>query len=180
MTFEAIAVGAGLCVREAEPADEAAVLRVFDQAGDYFTAVNGDRALPGDFQSLFYAAPEGVAPETKEILVVERDGEIVGVVDVVPGHPDQWTAAAGLFLLAPAHRRQGVGSAVLRALVERGRERGLRTVTASIPAGWEPGAAFLTATGFRLHDPAGPRDGTGNRVVHRGEGPVVTATLAIG
>src|SRR4051812_28938289 len=87
MTFAAMSLAPGLRVRELEARDEPAVSDVFTASEDYFVALTGDRALSGDVQSLFYAAPEGVSPDAKLLLVAELDCETVGVIDVVPGHP---------------------------------------------------------------------------------------------
>ncbi|GLW28142.1 GNAT family N-acetyltransferase [Actinoplanes regularis] len=178
MTFS-VEVTDGVCVRDFEPDDEPVLQEVFAASGGYFEALNGDGALPGDLQSLFYAAPEGVSPDTKRILVVERDTKVIGVLDAVPGHPADDAVAVGVFLLDPAHRRQGIGSSVLHALFDVAREQGFRRVAAATPAGWAPGAAFLAAAGFALEVSTETTAGVGNRVVHRGEGPILKAALDI-
>jgi GNAT superfamily N-acetyltransferase len=152
---------------------------VFDGAEDYFTALTGDHALPCDVQSLFYAAPEGLSPDVKELLVIERDGEVVGVIDAIPGHPEPDALAVGLFVIAPSHRRAGVGSTVARALLELCRVQGMHRITATSPAGWEPGVNFLQRLGFLLSDPLDPGTGRGNRNVVRTESSIVKATLLL-
>ncbi|MEU4222112.1 GNAT family N-acetyltransferase [Actinoplanes sp. NPDC026623] len=166
----------GLRVRELEARDEPAVSDVFTASEDYFVALTGDRALSGDVQSLFYAAPEGVSPDAKLLLVAELDCETVGVIDVVPGHPGPDTASVGLFLLTPAARGRGVGSRIARALLDEARAREIRRATVTTPAGWAPGAGFLRHLGFELDDTAAAA-GSGNRVVAGAERQLVRAVL---
>jgi GNAT superfamily N-acetyltransferase len=165
----------GVLVRELAPEDEPALQAVFAAAGDYLVAATGDQAFPGDVQSLYYVAPEGVSPEVKEILVIVRDGAVIGAIDAIPGHPGPDALAIGLFVLAPAHRRQGVGTAVARALLGTCRDRGIRRVSATTPVGWEPGARFLAALGFDLDNSDQPGFGSANRNIPGTESRVVRA-----
>ena len=162
-----------------EPVDERGLQSVFGAAEDYFVALTGSQALPGDVQSLFFVAPEGVSPADKLLLVVEHHGAVVGVVDAVPGHPEPDDWAIGLFLIAPAHRRTGVGSAVARALIDHARERGISRVTAATPSGWAPGAAFLAHLGFALGELADSVAGNANRNNLATEQLTVSASLTL-
>jgi GNAT superfamily N-acetyltransferase len=155
----------GVCVRDLVPEDEPALQAVF--------AAVDDQALPADVQSLYYVAPEGVSPDGKELLVIVRDGVVIGAIDAVPGHPRPDAVAVGLFLVAPAHRRQGVGTAVARALLDLCRDRGVRSVTATVPVGRDPGARFLTALGFDLDNPDMVGVGSANRNIAGSDSPVL-------
>ena len=153
MTFPTRPAGPGVRLREIAPDDEPALQAVFAAAEDWFVALTGDHALPGDVQSLFWSAPEGVSPADKVLLVVEHDGEVAGVVDLVPGHPEPGACSVGLFLLAPAHRGRGVGTAAARSLLDLAGRRGISRVTVAVPAGWDASATFLSGLGFTLGDP---------------------------
>jgi GNAT superfamily N-acetyltransferase len=159
-------------LRDAEPADEAALLALFEAAEDWFLAATGLPSAPGDVQSLWYALPEGANDEVaagKRILVAEADGAVVGVVDAVLGHPGPGAATVGLFLLAPRARRAGLGSALAAQLAERARREGITEVTATVPAGWTPGEAFLTALGGTLGAAYPAAGAVGNRRSGPGE-----------
>ncbi|MDF3301939.1 GNAT family N-acetyltransferase [Streptomyces tropicalis] len=161
--------GERVLVREPEPADEGALLTLFEECEDWFEAATGLPSAPGDVQSLYYALPEGAGPQDKVLLVVERDGVVAGVVDAVCDHPVPGAVAVGLFLLAPWARGRGLGRAVAEALLARA--EGVTRVTASVPPGWRPGERFLERLGFTLHAPSdlGPRSG------NRRPGPRETA-----
>ncbi|WP_405556457.1 GNAT family N-acetyltransferase [Streptomyces sp. NBC_01171] len=143
--------GERVLLREPGPADEAALLRLFEECEDWFTAATGLPSAPGDVQSLYYALPEGADPGDKVLLLVERNGEVAGLVDAVRDWPEAGAVAVGLFLLAPWARGRGLGRAVAEALLERGASR----VTATVPAGWKAGERFLERLGFALEAPEG-------------------------
>lgn len=160
-------------MREALPADEAALIGLFEACEDWFAAATGLPPAPGDVQSLLYALPEGAAPGAKRLLVVEAAKDVVGLVDVVLGHPGPGAAAVGVFLLAPEVRRAGLGTAVVRRRLEWGAAReGVRRVTATVPVGWAPGEGFLRALGFVLDAPGAMGAGAGNRRPGPREGTV--------
>lgn len=139
-----------LLVRELEPPDEAEVQALFTACDDWFEAATGQPSMPGDVQSMYYAVPVGADLAAKRILVVVRRGAIVGVVDAVLHHPTPDGCAVGAFLLHPDHRRQGVGTALAGALLERVRGHRVSTVSAGCAPGFEPGLGFLRALGFTV------------------------------
>ncbi|MFI9391494.1 GNAT family N-acetyltransferase [Streptomyces bauhiniae] len=143
--------GERVLLREPGPADEAALLRLFEECEDWFTAATGLPSAPGDVQSLYYALPGGADPGDKVLLLVERNGEVAGLVDAVRDWPEAGAVAVGLFLLAPWARGRGLGRAVAESLLARGASR----VTATVPAGWQPGERFLERLGFALGAPEG-------------------------
>jgi GNAT superfamily N-acetyltransferase len=140
-------------LRAFTPEDEQAVLSLFAACEDWFVAATGQPSGPGDVQSMYYALPPGCDPDRKRLLVVEAEGEVIGLVDAVLGHPDPETCAVGCYLLAPRWRRRGIGGAVAAALLSAVPD--VRRVTATLAPDWAPGAAFLRATGFRVADTPG-------------------------
>lgn len=171
--------GEPVVVREPGPGDEAALLALFEECEDWFVAATGLPSAPGDVQSLFYALPEGAAPQDKVVLLVEWAGVVAGVVDAVRDHPEPGAVAVGMFLLAPEARRRGLGRAVAGALLARA--GGVTRVTATVPPGWAPGERFLERSGFVLEDPGTtPAAGVGNRRAGPREGGVRRAELRRG
>ena len=70
-----------------------------------------------------------------ELIVAERDGELLGAVTFYPdgtlsrteAWPRGW-AALRSFCVSPRARRQGVGSALTQECIRRARERGIVTI----------------------------------------------------
>ena len=164
-------------VRNLEPEDEKGLLTLFEASDDWFTAATGQPAGPGDVQSLYYSLPEGAAFEDKELLVITADDQVVGVIDAVLRHPDAGTCSVGLFLVHPAHRRQGLGRLVAAALLEELAARGFGEVSGSVAEGRPPGREFAAGLGFSLGPARAP--GTANRNAVPDERPVLPARLRL-
>ncbi|MFH8341099.1 GNAT family N-acetyltransferase [Streptomyces sp. AM6-12] len=165
--------GERVLVRELGPADEAPLIRLFEECEDYFLAATGLPSAPGDVQSLCYALPEGAHPDAKVLLVLERDGVVAGVVDAVRDHPEPGAVAVGLFLLAPWARGRGLGHTLARSLLARAGNAPL--VTATVPPGWRPSERFLERLGFDITPAPGP--GAANRRPGPREGEARRAVL---
>lgn len=168
--------GERVLVREPAPADEAPLIRLFEECEDWFLAATGLPSAPGDVQSLYYALPEGAHLDDKVLLVMERDGVVAGVVDAVRDHPEPGAVAVGLFLLAPWARGRGLGRALAETLLTRAGDTPL--VTATVPPGWRPGERFLERLGFTLSPE--PRPNGANRRTGPREGGVRRAELRRG
>ncbi len=87
-------------------------------------------------------------------LVAEDGGEVVGHIMFSPVSlsTDSELKVAGLapMAVAPAHQRQGVGSALVRAGIERCREMGFRAVVVLGHREYYPRFGFLPASRFGL------------------------------
>lgn len=171
----------GALVREFEPGDEPEVQALFTACDEWFVAATGQPSMPGDVQSMYYSLPMGAELSTKRLLVVVRDGQVVGVVDAVLHHPADAACSVGQFLLHPDHRRQRLGAALAGVLLDRLRTHGITEVSAWAPPGYEPALEFLKTLGFALSNPYAP-DSAGDSVGNRNRGPSeplpVRATLS--
>jgi GNAT superfamily N-acetyltransferase len=171
--------GRHLALRELAPADEAPVLELLAACEDYLVSATGLPAAPGDVQSLYYGLPDGAAEDDKVPLVAVEGERVIALIGAVRRYPGPADCSVGLFLVAPAARRQGIGTAVAAALLDEARAAQAERVTASTPAGREPGAAFLRARGFTLTEPAAPGATVGNRSAGPRERPAIRAILAL-
>ena len=97
-------------------------------------------------------------------LVAEVDGQAVatGQLTLLPGARPARRAAAeiGSLVVAPAYRRQGIGTALIRALIEQARQRRVQTleIAADVDRPWL--RAWYERLGFtyqREHDFPGQR-----------------------
>lgn len=84
------------------------------------------------------------------VLVAERDGEVIGTGSFGPFRPLQshrFTVEHSLYV-APAQRRSGAGTLLLRALIERARGSGMHVIVGGIDAHNVASLAFHVKHGF--------------------------------
>jgi 2'-5' RNA ligase len=132
----------------------------------------GRGSLPLELQASGRPDPEAAAllaveadpPGLPFALTARRDGSVVAAAW-------GWTSGARLELadlaVASAHRNQGIGRHVLRAVESLGRSRGAEVLGTAAPGGGAA-AALLAGTGWLA---VGERDGNGRRRWERVLGP---------
>ena len=92
------------------------------------------------------SSPETTYDERGDWVRVQVGAHATGYA----GLRDDWVGLGGL-AVDPAHRRQGLGLAVVDALVGWGAERGATTVFLQVLADNAPALALYEALGFRTH-----------------------------
>jgi ribosomal protein S18 acetylase RimI-like enzyme len=83
-------------------------------------------------------------------LIIARDGLMV-VGTVIAGW-DGWRASMYRLAVAPTHRRQGIGTALVAEGEARLRARGARRFHLIVQAGEEPARSFWTTAGYEPTD----------------------------
>lgn len=109
--------------------------------------------------------------QDSELIVAERSGELLGAVTFYPdgtlsrteAWPPGWGAVRA-FCVSPRARRQGVGSALTRACVERARGRGIMRVGLNTGLFMVAARAVYEQAGF-VRDPEHDREWTGDSLV---------------
>jgi ribosomal protein S18 acetylase RimI-like enzyme len=88
------------------------------------------------------------------LAVAIDDGVVVGMASgLVHGHPDKpWQLFVNEVGVAPSHQRRGLGRALVRCLLERGRELGCRVAWVATEVDNAPARALYLATGGREDD----------------------------
>jgi uncharacterized cupin superfamily protein/RimJ/RimL family protein N-acetyltransferase len=139
--------------------DDAAdrLLTVFALSPDYMSRTSGnptptraiaDQALARPLQAALY--PDSV----KECLLVELEGQTIGVVDLLHGYPAEKTSYLGLLLLSPDYRGKGLARRTMDLVMDYCRRaHGATTLRLSVlRAGSEAEVtrliAFWTHLGF--------------------------------
>jgi ribosomal protein S18 acetylase RimI-like enzyme len=89
--------------------------------------------------------------DTESVLVEERDGAIAGYVkrgDMWPLDSVTHVREIKALAVAPAFQRQGVGRALLEAVIDEARADGIRKLTLRVLGGNVPAQALYKAVGF--------------------------------
>ncbi|MEV7546271.1 GNAT family N-acetyltransferase [Streptomyces sp. NPDC089915] len=142
-------------VRTAAPRDAAAISRLLAEAiREDYTDLLGEMRV-GRLVSAHCSLPRiraeieipGGAPTWLGWLVAaDAEGTVVGAVSGGVPFPSEGELYA--LCTAPAHRRQGVGSALLAAAGTRMRAHGAESQRITLPAERAPGLPFFTHHGF--------------------------------
>ncbi|MGE3762339.1 MAG: GNAT family N-acetyltransferase, partial [Kofleriaceae bacterium] len=103
--------------------DEAAIRCVqvlLESDAPTWTSLEGSPPRPDEARQLIHDRPPGVTPDRKHVWVHRTDA----MIDIVDGFPDASTWYLGLIFIAPRVRNTGLGTSLLRALVEHVRASG--------------------------------------------------------
>ena len=104
---------------EAGTSDLAALQALHLRCADLVEATTGHPPRDDEAARLLAVVPAGKIPADKQVLGLHRDGEMVGVVDLLGGYPTPTDWYIGLFLLSPEVRGAGLGSSVVDEIVKR-------------------------------------------------------------
>lgn len=107
-------------VRVLEDRDVAPLQSLFDEDTEYFE-LNG-RPIPAE--EICTALPPGRTRDDKFLFVLERDGRVAGMIDLIRGYPEPHIWHLGFIFLAKAARGDGAGRRCLRALYDWVRAQG--------------------------------------------------------
>jgi ribosomal protein S18 acetylase RimI-like enzyme len=105
-------------LRAIEPDDVDAVQELIESDPGYTERITGYPPGSSDAQSLLMMRPEGIPEDAKVVLGAWKDDELVAVVDLLRGYPNESTAFIGLLEVHGKHQRRGYGAAAY-GLVEQ-------------------------------------------------------------
>ena len=130
--------------------DVDALQRLLELDPGYSERVTGYPPGPSDALSALISRPETVAEDHKHGHGLWLDGALTAFIDTVEGYPDDLTATIGLVMVAPAARREGLGTRLHDAVMGEMHQRGIRTmrmpIVATVATDAEP---FARSAGYR-------------------------------
>ena len=132
-----------LIIRPFHPADQAPA-RALILAGlqEYWGTL--DNTLNPDLEDLGHTYRQGC------FLIAWLAGELVGTGAILPLDAD--TAQIMRMSVSHTHRRRGIGSQLLSALVREGKNWGARRIILETTANWLAAIRFYQSNGFRIMD----------------------------
>ena len=96
------------------PEDTASLQRLFEQCADYVMIVEGQEVSSSAAQETFEDMPPGRSLDDKFIYgLLDRNGNIIGLLEGMQHYPDEMTWWIGLFMLSPDVRGHGLGRRVM-------------------------------------------------------------------
>ncbi len=131
--------------------DSPALQALYEKCLDYMLLVDGHPASPDAGETEFNNVPPGRSTEDKFMFgVVNQQGELVGLVDVLRDYPQAATWWIGLLLLAPEVRSLGIGRKTVEGLTEFVRASGGNAIMVGVVEENERAYRFWMSMGFEF------------------------------
>ena len=124
------------------------VLALLERCSDFYT-LDGVQPTLESLRQDMAELPPRCTPEQKHYAALWKEGAPWIVLDLVESYPRPKTLFVGLFVMDPALRRQGVGRAVMTALLKAAKPAGFDRVRLACLLDNLNGHAFWQAMGFR-------------------------------
>jgi ribosomal protein S18 acetylase RimI-like enzyme len=122
------------------------------RCADFVEAMRGHPPRDDEAKRLFGGLPAGRTLADQQVLGVNRDGGLIGVVELLAGHPSPTDWYIGLMLLSPEVRGAGLGTALVREVAARVLATGGRALHLIAHEHNPRAIAFWQRQGFALVD----------------------------
>jgi len=97
-------------------AEGPALQRLLERCADFELLMSGAPPTSEAAVELMEACPAGCPIEKKLVFGVERDGDLIGALDLLRDYPEAGDWYLGLLLLAPEERSSGLGAEIVEAV----------------------------------------------------------------
>jgi ribosomal protein S18 acetylase RimI-like enzyme len=145
-------------VKELQPENIASLQKFFEQCADYAMIVEGESVSPSAAQETFEDAPPGRSLSDKFVYgLLDRNGNIVGVLEGMRHYPDEMTWWIGLFMLAPDVRGQGLGQRLIKSFSDYARSEQAMSIMLGVVEENHAAYHFWQKLGFELVRKTEPR-----------------------
>lgn len=132
------------------PADRDAVAELADACRDFSELIEGEyTGADAAVEDIFHSLPPEHTLADKVIWgVSEAPGRLAGVVDMIRGYHHEKCVWIGLFMLRPERRGDGLGVAVLSAIIDWAAAQGFTELGLAVAEQNEPAQRFWQRQGF--------------------------------
>ncbi len=138
--------------------------RLFEKCADYVLLVDGQAVSPTAAEETLQAAPPGRSLDDKLLYgLLDRNGEIVGLLEGMRHYPDEPTWWIGLLLLAPEVRGHGLGRRLVESFSEYARSEEGQSIMLGVVQENQAAYEFWQRLGFEVVRQTEPRP-FGNKV----------------
>lgn len=140
------------------PAEAESLQRLFDRCADYALIVEGESVSPSAAQETFQDVPPGRSTDDKFVYgLLDREGNIVGLLEGMRHYPDETSWWIGLLLLAPEVRGRGLGRKLVQSFEEHVRSQMGTAIMLGVVEENRPAYHFWQGQGFELVRTTEPR-----------------------
>jgi len=122
---------------------------VFDAATDYVFLEYGTAPDDAVVKAFFHERPDTVPAANCHHIGIEQGGDLVGLAGYLFGFPTPTDCYIGLMILDASVRGKGIGTQVVKHIVETARRQGATRLLIAVLDENPKGRAFWLAQGFR-------------------------------
>ena len=130
-------------------AEGPALQRLLERCADFELLTRGAPPTTEAAQELLEACPAGHPLDKKLVFGLQRDGELIGALDLLRDYPEPNAWHLGLLLFEPQSRGGGLGEKVMAALRKWIADQGGRRIQLVVQDLNEDGARFWVKMGFQ-------------------------------
>jgi GNAT superfamily N-acetyltransferase len=131
-------------------ADQVRLSAFCAECSDFFELVEGQPGGDSTAAELLGALEPPYAAGTRHVWGFEKEGQLVGVAELLQGHPSPLDWYIGLLLLNPAHRRQGLGTKLVDGILNWIRAHGASVVRVVVQHQNPDARTFWERRGFAV------------------------------
>lgn len=125
---------------------------------DFSMLVSGQPHQPAEALGLLHDLPPGKTTDDKLALGIRTEkGELIGVLDLVDGYPQDSVCFIGLLLLRPDYRGNGLGCQIMRCVAHWAARQGFKALMLGVVEENQVGIRFWESCGFESVETSSPR-----------------------
>ena len=130
------------------------------QGNPLFYEYTDARPTRDDLKRDMTALPNGKSIEDKYYIGFFDDNELIAVMDLIDGYPDEDTAFIGFFMMAPKEQGKGTGSRIIEEVSKTLKDAGFTRTRLAINKGNPQSSSFWKKNGFESLREVERQDGT--------------------
>ncbi len=115
---------------------------------EFYRETTGVPPGPSEIENLLADVPPHGDRRQKRLWVIFHQATLIGIADCTFGHPEQGDFWIGLLLLHPDWRGQGLGSDIVRALMDYARRNDAPRIGIGVKADYRAAQVFWRGLGF--------------------------------
>ncbi len=136
-------------VRRMSDPDAEDILEFCKENTQYYEYCQAEPTLEQVMSDL-HLAPPGIGPEDKYYVGFYQDDELVAVMDIVDGFPEDSIVFIGFFMMSKRLQGQEIGSSIIREVSKYLKSKGITSIRLAIDKGNPQSTHFWKKNGFSV------------------------------
>ena len=136
-------------VRRMSDSDAEDILEFCKENTQYYEYCQAEPTLEQVMSDL-HLAPPGIGPEDKYYVGFYQDDDLVAVMDLVNGFPEDGIVFIGFFMMSKRLQGQEIGSSIIREVSEYLKSKGITSIRLAIDKGNPQSTHFWKKNGFSV------------------------------